>query len=91
MYDNLGQFLRENNEVLSKIYVYAYDKAGNRTSKKIYAYTDSNSLSSLTYTEETYTYGNAAWGDQLTKYNFFDSRRVQCSIALAAVNVKNYR
>lgn len=68
-YDDLGQLLRENNQVLGKTYVYTYDKAGNRKSKKTYAYTTATSLSSLTYTEETYTYGNASWGDQLTKVN----------------------
>ena len=68
-YDDLGQLLRENNQILGKTYVYTYDNGGNRKSKKTYAYTTANSLSSLTYTEETYTYGNASWGDQLTKVN----------------------
>ena len=69
VYDDLGQLLRENNQILGKTYVYTYDNGGNRTSKKTYAYTTVASLSSLTYTEETYTYGNEAWGDQLTKVN----------------------
>jgi RHS repeat-associated protein len=68
-YDDLGQLLRENNQILGKTYVYTYDNGGNRKSKKTYAYTTANSLSSLTYTEETYTYGNETWGDQLTKVN----------------------
>ena len=69
VYDDLGQLLRENNQILGKTYVYTYDNGGNRKSKKTYAYTTANSLSSLTYTEETYTYGNEAWGDQLTAVN----------------------
>lgn len=69
VYDDLGQLLRENNQILGKTYVYTYDNGGNRTSKKTYAYTTAASLSSLTYTEETYTYGNEAWGDQLTAVN----------------------
>ena len=63
-YDDLGQLLRENNQILGKTYVYTYDKSGNRTSKKIYAYTD-GTLGTATSTE-TYSYGNASWGDQLT-------------------------
>jgi YD repeat-containing protein len=66
LHDDLDQLLRENIEAQNKTYVYTYDNAGNRTSKKTYAYTTANSLSSLTYTEETYTYGSEAWGDQLT-------------------------
>ena len=52
---------------MGKTYVYTYDYAGNRTSKKTYAYT-AGSLSSLIYTEEVYEYSNV-WGDQLTKAN----------------------
>ena len=64
-YDDLGQLLRENNQILGKTYVYTYDKAGNRTSKKTYAYT-TGTLGTVTETE-SYTYSAGAWKDQLTQ------------------------
>lgn len=63
-YDNLGQLTRENNRIANKTYVYTYDNAGNITSKKTYNYT--TGTPSGTYTEQSYTYGNSTWGDQLT-------------------------
>ena len=63
-YDALGQLIREDNRPLNKSYVYAYDNAGNRTSKTIHAFT----TGTLGTAQETvnYTYGNANWGDLLT-------------------------
>jgi len=65
VYDDLGQLLRENNQVLGKTYVYTYDNGGNRTSKKTYAYT-TGALGTVTGTE-SYTYSTGAWKDQLTQ------------------------
>ena len=65
VYDDLGQLLRENNQVLGKTYVYTYDNGGNRTSKKTYAYT-TGALGTVTETE-SYTYSTGAWKDQLTQ------------------------
>jgi len=48
--------------------VYAYDDAGNITSKTVYAYTTSNTLGTAQQTV-SYTYGNATWGDLLTNWN----------------------
>ena len=59
-YDKLGQLTREDNPYLGKTYVYAYDKAGNRTSKTTYDYT-TGTLGSKTATKE-YEYT----GDQLS-------------------------
>ncbi len=67
-YDGLGQLIRENNPYTSKTYVYAYDKGGNITSVKTYAYTTSSTLGTPTSTV-TYTYGDSTWKDKLTNYN----------------------
>ena len=67
-YDDLGQLLREDNEVLNKTYVYTYDNAGNITSKKTYNLTaEDGALTSPTATYN-YTYGDSTWGDKLTSY-----------------------
>ena len=42
-YDKLGHLTREDNPYLNKTYVYTYDNAGNRLSKKKYAYTTGTS------------------------------------------------
>ena len=47
--------------------MYAYDNAGNITSKREYAYTTGTPGSVLSTI--TYTYGDSAWGDLLTAYN----------------------
>ena len=59
--------MRENNQAAGKTWVYAYDNAGNITSKREYAYT-TGTLGSVLSTI-TYTYGDSAWGDLLTAYN----------------------
>ena len=71
-YDNLGQLIREDHEILGETYVYTYDRGGNRTSKKTYAYT-TGTLGTATATE-TYTYPETSntepiWGDQLAAVN----------------------
>ena len=65
-YDHLGQLIREDNRALGYTYVYTYDNAGNRTSKKTYAFT----LGDLgtVIDEITYNYSNDGWGDLLTEY-----------------------
>ena len=50
---------------MNQSYTYTYDNAGNRTSKKTYAFT-TGTLGTVQSTQN-YTYGNAAWGDQMTK------------------------
>ena len=64
-YDDQNQLTREDNQPQEKTFVYTYDYAGNRTSKKTYTYT-TGSLTDLSYTEIKYEYTND-WGDQLTK------------------------
>lgn len=70
-YDNLGQLTREDNPYHEISYTYAYDYAGNRTSKKTYEYT-TGALGTVTATE-TYTYptDNTAprWNDHLIAVN----------------------
>ena len=68
-YDNLGQLTRENNTRLGKTFVYTYDDAGNIISKKIYSYQVGTLNEDTLIETELYTYGNSAWGDQLTAYN----------------------
>jgi YD repeat-containing protein len=63
--DDQNQLTREDNQPQKKTFVYTYDYAGNRTSKKTYTYT-TGSLTDLSYTEIKYEYTND-WGDQLTK------------------------
>ena len=48
-------------------FTYAYDKAGNITSKKQYAYTTGTLGSAIS--TKNYTYGNSTWGDLLTSYD----------------------
>ena len=68
-YDSLDRLVREDNSQKGKTYVYTYDNNGNILSEKVYAYT-TGSVSGLTpVITNTYTYGNASWGDQLTGYN----------------------
>ncbi|MBE6920295.1 MAG: RHS repeat-associated core domain-containing protein [Ruminococcaceae bacterium] len=69
-YDTANQLVREDNEWLGKTFVWAYDNAGNITSRKEYAYTNPNSEVSGTPTATyAYTYGDDSWGDLLTAYN----------------------
>ena len=75
VYDDQNQLTRENfsnaaDSTKSYTYVYEYDKAGNRTSRKKYAYTTS-SVASLTPTStQTLTYSTGAWGDQLANTTY---------------------
>ena len=67
-YDAKNQLVRHDSATLKATYTYAYDAGGNITTKKIYAYT-TDSLDGKTPTETiNYTYGNSAWGDELTSY-----------------------
>ena len=64
-YDDMGQLIREDNPYLGKSYTYTYDNAGNRTSKRTYAYT-TGALGTATATQN-YNYNtDSTWGDQLT-------------------------
>ena len=67
-YDKLGQLLREDNAAMNKTYVYTYDRAGNITSKKTYAYTTDETITSSPTSTRTYAYGNGRFGDLLTAY-----------------------
>ena len=67
-YDAKNQLVRHDSVTQNCTITYAYDAGGNITSKKIYAYT-TDSLTGKTPTETiNYTYGNSAWGDELTSY-----------------------
>ena len=65
-YDELGQLDQERNAPLGYIYSWVYDDSGNITAKRTFSYTN-GTVGSLVSTIN-YTYGNSAWGDQLTKY-----------------------
>lgn len=77
VYDDQNQLTRENfsnasDSTKSYTYVYEYDKAGNRTSRKKYAYT-TGSVASLTPTSTqtlTYNINTEAWGDQLANTTY---------------------
>ena len=66
-YDGLNQLTREDNAVLGKSWVFAYDTAGNILSKKEYAYT-TGTLGAVLDTK-TYTYAATGWKDRLTSFN----------------------
>ena len=66
-YDGLNQLTREDNAVLGKSWVFAYDTAGNILSKKEYAYT-TGTLGAILDTK-TYTYAATGWKDRLTSFN----------------------
>ena len=68
-YDSLGQLLRENNQAGNFTHVWEYDRAGNILSRKEYAYTTGPISQNDTPVDTIlYTYGDADWGDLLTKY-----------------------
>jgi len=69
-YDALGQLIRENNVNADATYLFTYDKSGNILAKHQYAYSTATTASLLNTTGQvtSYTYGNSAWGDLLTKY-----------------------
>ena len=69
VYDDLGQLIREDNGQLNATYVYTYDNAGNRTSKKTYALTAAGVTPTSPSSTDSLTYGNASWGDLLTAFN----------------------
>ena len=62
-YDYLNQLIREDDEEAGYSYTYEYDNAGNRTSKKTYAYT-LGTLGNPTGIFE-YSYSSSGWGDRL--------------------------
>ena len=64
----MGQLIRENNPYTNLTTVYSYDKGGNITSAKEYAYTPATELGTVKKTN-TYTYGDSNWKDKLTAYN----------------------
>ena len=67
-YDGMGQLIRENNPYTNLTTVYSYDKGGNITSAKEYAYTTAAELGTVKKTY-TYTYEDIHWKDKLTSYN----------------------
>ncbi len=68
-YDDIGQLIREDNTVSGRTYVYTYDNAGNILKKVAYSITAQGVTPTSPIATYNYTYGNANWGDQLTKYN----------------------
>ena len=62
-YDAKNQLVKHDSVSLNAIYTYEYDLGGNIKSKTIYN-KDSGATSTINY-----TYGNSAWGDELTSYN----------------------
>ena len=62
-YDAKNQLVKHDSVSLNAIYTYEYDLGGNIKSKTIYN-KDSGATSTINY-----TYGNSAWGDELTAYN----------------------
>lgn len=67
-YDDIGQLVREDNELLGKTYMFTYDKAGNITSKKIYQITEADETPTILIEDCAYGYNKDGWGDVLTNY-----------------------
>ena len=67
-YDAQNQLIREDNTSAGETTVYAYDNAGNLTSKTSYPYTTEDTLGTAA-SSVSYGYGNTAWKDQLTSWN----------------------
>ena len=65
-YDNFNRLIRENNLILDKTFTYEYNKGGNITAKREYAYT-TGALGTPLATH-SYTYGNV-YKDLLTAYD----------------------
>jgi len=66
-YNELNELIRENNQILNKTVVYAYDAGGNLLTKVDYPYT-TGTLGTPTKTY-SYAYGDANWKDKLTSYD----------------------
>ncbi len=68
MYDDVGQLIREDNALTNATYVYAYDNAGNITSRKKYSLTAAGTSPTALISTDSYTYSSGTWGDMLTAY-----------------------
>ena len=66
-FDAANQLIREDNGFINKTVTYTYDSWGNILTKSEYLYT-TGTLGTPSDTV-VYTYGNSAWGDQLTSYD----------------------
>ncbi|MDE7164284.1 MAG: hypothetical protein K2O04_02525 [Clostridiales bacterium] len=73
-YDNYGRIISESNRYFQELYYYKYDVNGNLLSKTVYDMSSSATgiIRTLKYDYSSVTDGcgqNAAWGNQLKKYN----------------------
>ena len=66
-YDEWNQLIRENNGILDKTVVYAYDAGGNLTSKTEYPYTEGEPGEPAKAYD--YLYEDANWKDKLTSFD----------------------
>lgn len=67
-YDSHNQLIREANEAAGEIWEWAYDSAGNITSKTIYDYQTEGLAGIITYNYALSTDSNNRWNDRLTSY-----------------------
>ena len=67
-YDKAGQLTRENNALLQKTFVYAYDIGGNIVSKSEYDFTEEATLPSSANDTIAYVY-DGTWKDKLTSFD----------------------
>lgn len=68
-YDELSRLMREDNKLLNKTYIFAYDVGGNITSKQEYQYSLKPAEFLENGDETIYGYANAGWKDQLGSIN----------------------
>ena len=67
-YDDIGQLIREDNELKSYTYTYDYDRAGNITSFKKYYFTSGTLTSDRLLSTRNYEYDDNQWEDLLISY-----------------------
>ena len=68
-YDSLNQFVREDNTLSGRTYVYEYDSAGNIKSKKTYDYTTATTVSTTLRSTQTHSYDSSRSMDILIAFN----------------------
>jgi len=68
-YDDLNQLIRENDNELKQTITYVYDASGNILEKKIYKFTEHESLiNSIPENIVKYKYSDSNWKDKMTSY-----------------------
>ncbi len=68
VYDDIGQLIREDNQIQNFTYVYAYDNAGNITSITRCGYLEADEEPPSYANKFEFAYSSSEWGDVLTSF-----------------------